>query len=342
MAEPNPVLVELTRGTLVESRHRGAVAIVRPTGELVAHIGDVRSPVYPRSAIKAFQAIPLIETGAADAFGFGAAEIALACASHSGTPRHADLATRMLERAGLADGDLECGPQVPIGAAAAVAFHRNHETPRRAHNNCSGKHAGMLATCRHCKDPTRGYTALSHPHQQRILKVLREFTGEALGPDVTGVDGCSAPNFAIPVASLAKAFAQVATGEGAAKPRRAITERIMNAAFTEPELVAGPGRFDTVVMSALPGRVFMKTGAEGVYCGALPDLGLGFAVKIDDGNDVTSRGSEMVTRTILAATLRAADQFGGPRPIKNWIGTEVGEIRASDVLRQALDRLRPA
>ena len=337
MAEPNPVLVDVVRGALVESQHRGALAVVRPTGELVLELGDIRRPVYPRSAVKAFQAIPLIETGAADALGFGAAEIALACASHSGTERHVELATRMLDRAGLADNDLECGPQVPLGEAAAVDFHRGRQTARRAHNNCSGKHSGMLAACRHCNDPTRGYTALAHPHQQRILRVLQEFTGEALGPDVTGIDGCSAPNWAMPLASMAKAFAQLATGEGAARNRRAITERILAAGFAEPELIAGPGRFDTRFMTAVPGVAFIKTGAEGVYCGALPGLGLGFALKIDDG---MGRAAEMATGALLAATIKGADSFGKPSTLKNLAGTDVGSIRPADALLHALDRVR--
>jgi L-asparaginase II len=341
MAEPgsNPILIETTRGRLVESRHRGALAVARSNGETVIALGDILSPIYPRSAIKAFQAIPLIETGAADAYGFGPTEIALSCASHSGSESHVTVARGMLAKAGLGGDDLECGPQEPIGEAAAADFHRSRLTPTALHNNCSGKHSGMLAACRHCGDRTLGYTALDHPHQQRILKVLRDFTGEALGPDVTGVDGCSAPNWAIPLGKLAAAFAALGTGEGAAKMRRATTERIVAAGFAAPEMVAGDGRFCTRAMRALPGLAFVKTGAEGVFCGALPTLGLGFAVKIDDG---ATRASEAVTVAVLARLLPKAEAagFGGPQALRNWRGSEVGSLGPSDDLVRVLDRAR--
>lgn len=336
-ATANPVLIEASRGSLCESRHRGAIAVARPNGDVVLALGDIHRPIYPRSAIKALQAIPLIETGAADAFGFGPTEIALACASHSGSERHAEVAASMLARAGLGGDDLECGPQVPIGEPAAVDFHRARRAPTPLHNNCSGKHSGMLATCRHCGDQTRGYTRLEHPHQQRILGVLRDFTGEALGADVTGVDGCSAPNWAIPLAKLASAFAALGVGEGAARPRRATVERIVAACFAAPDMVAGEGRFCTRVMRALPGLAFVKTGAEGVFCGALPTLGLGLAVKIDDG---ASRASEAATAAVLARLLPEAQSFGEPTTLRNWRGTEVGSLGPSEALRRAVDGAR--
>ena len=159
--------------------------------------------------------------------------------------------------------------------------------------------------------------------QQRIVNVLREFTGEALGDDVRGIDGCSAPNWAIPVASLARAFAAFITAEGPGKAHRAASERIARAVWAAPDMVAGPGRLDTLVMSKVPGKVFMKTGAEGVYCGAFPDLGLGFALKIDDG---TKRASEAVTRALLDRVLPATKGLGDSPILRNWVGTEVGEI----------------
>lgn len=337
MSEANPVLIEVRRGSLVESRHLGAIALARPNGELVLALGDVRRPIYPRSAIKALQAIPLLETGAADAFEFGTEEIALACSSHSGTDRHVAIAGRMLARAGLGDGDLECGPQIPIGETAAVDLHRRQLTPTRAHNNCSGKHAGMLATCRHCKDRLGGYTALDHPHQQRILAVLREFTGEALGADVTGIDGCSAPNWAMPLAAMATAFAQLGSGEGAARTRRAATERIVAAGLAEPELIAGPGRFCTRFMADVPGVAFIKTGAEGVYCGALPGLGLGFALKADDG---AGRAAEAASAQLLSRLVKGAEGYAKPTALRNWAGIEVGSIGPAAALSKALDAVR--
>lgn len=332
----NPFLIELTRGPRVECRHAGSIAVARPDGELVLALGDIATPIYPRSAVKAFQAIPLLETGAADRFGFGKAEIALACASHSGTERHVALAASMLERAGLDETALGCGAHVPMGEEAAIAFHRSGARANALHNNCSGKHAGMVATCAHCGDPVAGYLSPEHPHQRRIRAVLEEFTGARLAEDTPGIDGCSAPNWAIPIAGLAKGFAQLVTGEGAARRRRLVCERIVEASWAAPEMVAGPGRLDTVMMSALPGEIFMKTGAEGVYCGGFPKLGLGFAIKIEDG---ARRASEAVTRALVSRLLPGAASFAGPWPFENWVGTTVGETRAAAELAHALDVL---
>lgn len=332
----NPILIELTRGTRVECRHAGSIAVAKPNGELVLSLGDVTSPVYPRSAVKAFQAIPLLETGAADRFEFGKPEIALACASHSGTEQHVALASSMLARAGLDVTALGCGAHVPMGEEAAAAFHRAGARASALHNNCSGKHSGMVATCVHCGDPVGGYLATDHPHQQRIRGVLEEFTGARLSRDTPGIDGCSAPNWAIPLAGLASAFAQLVTGEGAAKERRLVCERILEASWAAPEMVAGPGRLDTVMMSALPGEIFMKTGAEGVYCGGFPKLGLGFAIKIEDG---AKRASEAVTSALASRLLPSAARFAGPWPFKNWVGTTVGETRIAAELAHALDVL---
>jgi L-asparaginase II len=329
----NPVLVELTRGGLVESVHRGALALARPNGELVAAVGEVAKPVYPRSAIKAFQTLAMIETGAADHFGFADREIALMSASHSGTADHVALAASMLARAGHGPEALGCGAHVPMGDMAGVAFHRAGDAATALHNNCSGKHAGMVAACAHCAEPVQGYWEPAHPHQQRIRRVLSEFSGADLGAKVVGVDGCSAPNWAMPLAGTARAFAQFISGEGAARHRRAAVERIAKACWAAPDMVAGPGRLDTAMMSELPGKVFMKTGAEGVYCGAFPALGLGFAVKIDDGN---GRASEAVTREIVARLVPGAEHVGGSRPLTNWRGIEVGRIGPAEPLEKAL------
>jgi L-asparaginase II len=333
---PNPILVELTRAALVESVHRGALAIARPNGEMVVSLGDVKRPVFPRSAVKAFQCLPLVESGAADAFGFGDREISIACASHSGTPAHAELAASMLARAHLTERALGCGAHEPMLESSARALAAAGLKPSQLHNNCSGKHAGMCACAVHHKEDPAGYWRPDHPVQQRIVKVLREFTGEALGDDVRGTDGCSAPNWAIPVASLARAFAAFITAEGPGKAHRAASERIARAVWAAPDMVAGPGRLDTIIMSKVPGKVFMKTGAEGVYCGAFPDLGLGFAVKIDDG---TKRASEAVTRALLDRVLPATKGLGDSPILRNWVGTEVGEIRISGDLARTLDRL---
>ncbi|HRD75447.1 MAG TPA: asparaginase [Hyphomicrobiaceae bacterium] len=292
----NPVLVELTRGALVESQHRGAVAVARPNGDLVVAMGDVARPVFPRSAVKSLQALSLIETGAADRYGFGAHEIALACASHSGTEAHSSLAADMLARAGLTDAALGCGAHMPGHEATAHGKIKAGRAPGPLDNNCSGKHSGMLATAVHMKEAVASYLAPDHPVQQRILKNMREVTGAALADDVRGIDGCSVPTWAMSLQTLATAFARLGSGEGLGPTRRATVERIMASCWEAPEMVAGPGRLDTAILGRLKGQVFSKTGAEGVYCAALVDRGLGLALKVEDG---TPRAAQAALAMII-------------------------------------------
>jgi L-asparaginase II len=329
----NPILVELLRGGLVESQHAGAFIIARANGEAVAAAGDVSRPIFPRSAVKALQALPLVETGAADQFGFGDAELALACSSHSGTAGHADLARAMLAKAGQGASALACGAHDPTHEASARELARRGERFSALHNNCSGKHAGMVCTCQHRGDPVAGYLDIAHPHQQRIARVFADFCGDGFKADRYGIDGCSAPNWALPLKDLARAFALYMTGDGLSPDRRRATERIAKACMARPDLVAGPGRMDTTAMIALKGRVFMKTGAEGVYCGGFPALGLGFAVKVDDGN---KRAAEAITEAIIKRFIDDTPSLGAYGPIKNWAGTAVGETRAADALLRAL------
>ena len=334
----NPVLIEVTRGPLVESFHTGALAIAGTSGPPLVSLGDVRRPVFPRSAVKAVQCLPLIETGAADAFSYGDAEIALACASHSGTPRHTEVARTMLERVGLGEEALGCGVHAPQSAAAANALLLEGHRPSQLHNNCSGKHAGMIATARHLGESVEGYWTVSHPVQKRICSALAELAGVELGADVRAIDGCAVPTWAVSLEGLARVFARLVSGEGLSPERRAAADRILRACWAEPELVAGEGRADTVVMRKLPGEVFMKTGAEGVYCGGFPRLGLGFALKIDDG---AKRAAAGATISLIERVVPAARGLVDKRVMRNWRGMEVGEIRSSAALERALDDFRP-
>jgi L-asparaginase II len=320
----------------VESVHAGALAVARPTGEVVAAVGDIAAPVFPRSAIKPLQAIPCVESGAVDRFGFGAREIALASASHSGTPAHTALALSMLERAGLTPEALACGVHEPMDPATAREVIRSGGAPSPLHHNCSGKHAAMLATAVHKGEPTDGYWRPEHPVQVRIVHALEDLTGCRLGPDVRGTDGCSVPNWAIPLSGLAQAFARFATGEGVGAGRAAACRRIAEACWAHPELVAGPGRIDTAVMTRLPGIVFMKSGAEGVCCGALPERGLGFALKIDDG---AKRAAEVAVIEVISRFHRAAHDAGPASRLTNWQGLQVGRMRATSALDRALENL---
>ena len=338
----NPVLVEVTRGGIVESRHRGAIAVVDASGRRVVAIGDVEAPVFPRSAVKAIQALPLVESGAADAYGFGAAELALASASHSGEPRHVGTVTAMLAAAGRSVADLECGVQMPMSSLAERMLLRADHLPSPLHNNCSGKHAGFICTACHLGIDPKGYVLPDHPVQRAVTAALADLTGTELGAANRGIDGCSIPAYAIPLDRLARAFARMATGEGLGPARAAAAKRILDACMAEPFMVAGSGRFDTDVMPLFPGRLFVKGGAEGVYCGALPEAGLGIAIKIDDG---ASRASETAMAAVIASRLAASDDAARAAfarwlapPVRNRRGIAVGEVRPTAGLLEALGR----
>src|SRR5262245_12101485 len=324
----NPVLIELTRGTLVESRHTGAIAVARPTGELMAAVGDVVTPVFPRSAIKPLQAIAFIERGAADRFGCGAREIALASASHAGTPAHTATVQSILQRVGLGREALACGVHEPMDPGAARQLVRTGAQASALHHNCSGKHAAMLATAAHEGEPTEGYWRPDHPVQVRIARVLEDLSGCRLGPEVRGIDGCSVPNWAMPLHGLAQAYARFATGKGMGEVRARACQRIAEACWAHPDLIAGPGRLDTRIMSLLRGKVLMKSGAEGIYCGALPELGLGFAIKIDDG---AKRAAEAAVMRVIVRFYPEA-QVARSTSLLNWQGLDVGAIRTTAAL----------
>ncbi len=333
----NPTLIEVTRGALVESAHSGAVALSDSHGRLVLSLGDVERAVYPRSSVKALQCLPLIETGAADHFGFGDEEIALACASHSGSDRHVAIAARMLEKVGVGEPALGCGAHVPMADSAARLLVTRGERPSQLHNNCSGKHAGMLATACHCAEPIDAYWTPLHPVQKRVRAVISEMSGQPLGDEMMGIDGCAVPTWAMPLSSLARVFAVLATGVGVSADRKRAVDRIMAACWAEPDLVAGQGRADSVLMQRFPGRIFLKTGAEGVYCGSFIELGLGFALKIDDGTKRASAGAAMA---LIEHLLPAARGLIDKRVMRNWRGMEVGTNRSSAAFELALDRLK--
>lgn len=292
----NPVLVEVTRGDMVESRHRGAFAVVDVQGRVVEAAGDIEAPVFARSAIKPIQALPLIETGAAAAFDLGNAEIALACASHSGEFRHVEVVTRWLARIGLSVADLECGESLPATEDALRSLFATGGKATAAHDNCSGKHTGFLTVARHLRQPTHGYIHYDHPVQQRVLGVLEQMTGLDLGRAPRGIDGCGIPVIGVPLGNLALAMARLGHPHDQPKVRRDACTRIRAAMTAEPFMVAGNGRFCTRAITALAGRALVKTGAEGVYCAVLPEMRLGVAIKIDDG---ARRAAEFITARLL-------------------------------------------
>jgi L-asparaginase II len=334
----DPVLVEVTRGGRVESRHCGAIAILDADGGVHTALGDINRPVFPRSAVKSIQALPLVESGAADAFGFGEKELALACASHSGEPAHVALAASMLERAGLDGTALECGAHWPSRQEVTIELARTGAVPTALHNNCSGKHSGFLSVCQHCGVDHHGYVRMDHRLQDMVRDALEGVTGAPHGLHNSGTDGCSIPTYAIPLKSLALGFARMATGTRLGPKRAAAAKRLFSACMAEPFYVAGTGRACTKIMEAGKGRVFVKTGAEGVYCAAVPELGLGIALKCDDG---AGRASEAVVCSVLAHLLRDDAGLSGKlanlahSTLRNWNGIEVGDIHPAFTLASA-------
>jgi len=335
----NPVLVEVTRGAIVESRHRGAIVVTDASGRRRAALGDVEAAVFPRSAVKALQALPLVESGAADRYRLGPAALALACASHGGEPRHVETAAAMLAACGRSAADLECGTHMPSSSVAERALIRAGHPAGPLHNNCSGKHAGFICLACHLGVDPKGYVAPDHPVQRAVTAALAEMTGVRLDAANRAVDGCSIPTYAVPLDRLALAFARFITGEGLPPARAAAARRLAEAAMTEPWMVAGSGRFCTDAMTLLPRRLFVKTGAEGVFCAALPELGLGVALKCDDG---ATRAAETMMAAVIEALVPLAEKERtrfAPRlapPVTSRKGAKVGEIRPVDGLVQAL------
>jgi len=328
----NPVLVEVTRGDLVESVHRGAIAIADASGALTLALGDVAAPVYSRSSLKPMQAIPLVESGAAEAFGLGDEEIALACASHSGEPMHTERVELWLGRIGLSESDLACGAHPSRFEPVAEAMIRARLAPTRIFNNCSGKHTGFLTVARHWDVATEGYEHVDHPVQVAVAAALMDLTGAR--ELKFGIDGCAAPNFATSLAEFATAAARMATPGALPAPRDAATARIIGAMIKHPELMSGTGRACATLIRACNGQVAVKTGAEGFFGAWIPAKGLGVAIKIDDG---AGRASE----TAMAAVLDQLGLLGSdPRArallcasVLNTRGAIVGERHPSAALR---------
>lgn len=317
----NPIIAEITRGPMVESRHTGAYVVTDAKGKVVLSGGDIASPIYPRSAIKAFQCLPVIESGAAEHFGLTDEEIALCCASHDGQPDHVRVARSILTKIGIDEVCYECGVQWPSSRAASYQLVREGHEAQQVHNNCSGKHAGMLALAKHLGVDVKNYVKPEHPVQQAIAKTIEKMCDVDLSAAPIGIDGCSVPTWAMPLKNVAMGFARL--------PSWPAGERIISAARQYPFMIAGSARFDTKIMEAVP-RLFIKYGAEGVFCGTIAHAGLGFAVKCDDG---AARGVEVAAAGMLAKLnvwsddeIEKLNSFQR-ETLRNWRKIEVGELR---------------
>ena len=316
-------LIELWRGGLLESCHRGHVVIADANG-IVEAWGDPSAVIFPRSSCKMIQALPLVESGAADAAGLGPEHLALACASHNGAEIHTRRVGDWLASLGLSETDLRCGSHLPNDPEARKALICSDSAPCQVHNNCSGKHAGFLTLNRHLHGGSE-YVELAHPVQKAVRAAFEEVTDERAAG--WGIDGCSAPNFACTVEGLARAMASFAAP--GADLRGAAQTRLVQAMIAHPELVAGEGRACTELMRALGGQAALKTGAEAVFVGILPERGLGIALKIVDGG---TRGAEaaitalMIHLGLLDAEHPVARKYlSGPQV--NWRGKVTGELR---------------
>ncbi|MGO9867963.1 MAG: asparaginase [Rhodomicrobium sp.] len=335
----NPVLIEVTRGPAVESRHRGAFVVVDAAGKVIWGGGDSEMPVYPRSAAKPLQALPLIETGAADRFNLTNRELALACASHKGEPAHVAAVEAWLACIGLDPTCLECGVQAPRTAQAAEKIVRDGTPLNAAYHNCSGKHTGFLTTCMACGDPVQGYIEPGHPAQKRVTQALAEMTGCDLWRVSLGRDGCGIPVYCMPLQSLALGMARLADPAQLPRPRALAASRLLDAIAAEPFYVNGTNGFTTEAMLAAPQTVRVKGGAEGVYAAALPTKGFGVALKIDDGG---MRAAECA----MAHILRALDCFSADEEarlgpflsplIMTNAGREAGAIKPTSALQEVL------
>jgi L-asparaginase II len=323
----SPVAVLVWRGERIESRHRMAFAVADAAGALAHGHGDLSEAVLPRSAVKPLQALPLLESGAADRFSLTPVEIALACASHGGEPAHVSAVAGWLGRLGLGPDALECGAHPPSYGPAAEALAGRGEPPSSLHNNCSGKHAGMLTLARHLGVPTAGYVEADHPVQQRIAAILAEMADAGPLP-APAIDGCSVPSFPLTLRQLATAMARLADPARLRPELAAACRRVQNAMRAHPDMVAGTGRACTAIMTALP-EVLVKTGAEGVYAAALPSRGLGIALKVEDG---AGRAASVALLALLDAlgaldepARRAFEEIARPR-LRNHRGVLVGRI----------------
>lgn len=308
----NPILARVIRGDAVESVHRGSAVAVDTRGGTVFSLGDPSRLIYPRSAYKFLQGIPLLESGAADALGLGEQDIALACASHNAEPMHTERVSAWLDRLGLSDDDLECGAALPQHDATAHKLIRAGRQAERKHHNCSGKHVGMLMLAHHLGQPTSGYSDYYHPTQRAWRLVMSEMIGLDTEALVWDRDGCGMPALCMPMDALARGYARFANCADFPAQRATAMKRIISSIARYPEMIAGTGRCCTAVIEKTGGRVLVKTGAEGVFAGVVPERGIGFALKIDDG---ATRGSEVALGGLLGALgVLRADETDALKP----------------------------
>ncbi len=329
----SPRLLVVRRGQEEESFHCGRAVVTTATGERVSSIGDVEASVFPRSAIKPIQAIPLVASGAAGKFGLTDAELAIACGSHVGSPLHVATAQSILKKIGSSRDALDCGVHWPLDSGESRALAAHGEEPNVLHNNCSGKHCGFLAVGAVRGLDLAGYTDARHPVMREVTNAISLLAGVELDESRACVDGCAIPAFSMPLVSVATGFARLGTGEGLSPSLASAAARIRSAVAQSPLMLSGKGTVDTCIAAECRGEVFVKSGAEGVMAAAIPAIGYGLAVKIDDG---AHRAATAVMANLLLQVLQKHEiataktmevlQSYARFPLKNWNGTTVGSV----------------
>lgn len=333
------ILVEVIRGATVESIHRGHLVVIDGDDKTIAQIGNPDTVTFWRSAAKPFQALPFLLNGGAERFGFSEKEVALACGSHSGESFHVETTENMLAKGGFTESDLQCGAHFPFDEKTAEQMIKNSVKPTQLHNNCSGKHAAMLAFARHIGADVSTYHLLENPVQQKILETISLVSGVSKDEIKIGTDGCALPSFALPIRAMARSFASlVCSPQSFDEDLRKVGRQIVSAMINYPEMIGGTDRLDTLIMQSARGKLISKIGAEGVLTAAvLPSekwtKGLGIAFKIEDGDDKCARA------VVLIELLRQLEIFDAetlrylsPMAITNRRGNAVGEIVASFAL----------
>jgi L-asparaginase II len=330
---PGPLSVNIFRGKTQESRHLVDAVVVDSHGKVIESFGDCEQLVFPRSAIKMIQALPLLESGAAEKLKLSEKEIALACASHKGEPQHTEVVQVWLARLGLGEKDLECGSHWPSDEATKFAMICEGKKPCAFHNNCSGKHAGFLSTAVYLGEPTANYIQYDHPVQKNLRRVLSEISQYNYDHASWGVDGCGIPTYAVPLKVIAKAMAALLPEASADSLRKAAAKKILSAVSSEPSMISGTQGLCSRIVRISDGRAIAKTGAEGVYTALIPEKGIALALKVRDG---ASRASELAALYLIeklggltsteAENLRASTAA----VIKNWVGLKVGHSVVSE------------
>lgn len=329
----NPVLVETIRGEILESFHRGAICVVDHQGDIQFSAGDPYQLTYPRSALKFFQQIPLVESGALEKYDITDQELAVMCGSHNGEEVHVNAVQSILKKIGLDKSYLQCGPQYPTLSDDRTTFYKYDRSPEDIHNNCSGKHAGFLTLCRYWDMPVANYLDYDHPVQERVREVIADMHEVSHESLKAGRDGCSAPIFGMTIFQQAVGYKNLIKSPN--NSHHKACERLISVIQEHPYMLAGKKRYCTELMEKAGSQVIGKTGAEGIFSMALPQKGLGATVKIDDGKMGPQYAAAQKLLNYLQAVdkeqLKELDAYV-EKPLKNWNRWQVGTVKVNEAI----------